>query len=138
MLRQKGQWHESGSNSTNNPATGSRALQGGSTKPANKNLGGKRRHWRGQAWRRVKAQQVAATMKRVDDRMKQGLLEQLIETSKPAVPPTKTRCTTESKRLSVIRRRPVDRVSGPRTTQAFSTVPNWGTGAGGWCKIPMI
>lgn len=40
-------------------------------------------HWRGKAWRMVEAQQYAATMKIVDTRDEQNLLEVLLEQSKP-------------------------------------------------------
>ncbi len=40
--------------------------------------------WRGRVWRVVEAQHVAATMKLVDDRDEQDLLETLLESGKPA------------------------------------------------------
>ena len=40
--------------------------------------------WRGQAWRMVESQHIAATMKLVDNRHEQDLLESLLEASKPA------------------------------------------------------
>ena len=42
--------------------------------------------WRGHAWRMVEAQNIAATMKLVDDIDEQSLLEDLLESSKPAQP----------------------------------------------------
>lgn len=42
--------------------------------------------WRGRAWRIVEAQHVAATMKLVDTRDEQDLLETLLEKSKPTQP----------------------------------------------------
>lgn len=39
--------------------------------------------WRGAVWRMVESQHIAATMKLVDDRAEQDLLESLLETSKP-------------------------------------------------------
>lgn len=48
-----------------------------------------RRYWRGQAWRLVEAQHVASTMKLVDSQVEQNWLEELLETSKPVVLPTK-------------------------------------------------
>ena len=42
--------------------------------------------WRGHAWRMVEAQHIAATMKLVDDIAEQILLEDLLESSKPAQP----------------------------------------------------
>ena len=39
--------------------------------------------WRGVVWRMVESQHIAATMKLVDDRAEQDLLESLLETSKP-------------------------------------------------------
>ncbi len=42
--------------------------------------------WRGQAWRMVESQHIAATMKLVDNREEQDLLESLLEASKPAPP----------------------------------------------------
>lgn len=44
------------------------------------------REWRGQAWRMVESQHIAATMKLVDSRDEQDLLESLLESSKPAQP----------------------------------------------------
>ena len=43
--------------------------------------------WRGQAWRMVEAQHIAATMKLVDGQDEQDLLEALLESSKPAQAP---------------------------------------------------
>ncbi len=40
--------------------------------------------WHGQVWRMVESQHIAATMKLVDDRIEQDLLESLLESSKPA------------------------------------------------------
>lgn len=45
------------------------------------------RLWRGWAWRVVESQHVASTMKIVDSRDEQDLLESLLEGSKPARPP---------------------------------------------------
>jgi len=42
--------------------------------------------WRGQAWRMVESQHIAATMKLVDNRDEQDLLESLLESSKPRQP----------------------------------------------------
>lgn len=42
--------------------------------------------WRGQAWRMAESQHIAATMKLVDTRDEQDLLETLLESSKPAQP----------------------------------------------------
>ncbi len=42
--------------------------------------------WRGRVWRMVEQQHVAATMKLVDDRDEQDLLEQLLDAAKPALP----------------------------------------------------
>lgn len=42
--------------------------------------------WKGQAWRIVEAQHIAATMKLVDNYDEQDLLETLLETSKPLMP----------------------------------------------------
>lgn len=42
--------------------------------------------WRGQVWRMVESQHIAATMKLVDSRDEQDLLESLLESSKPALP----------------------------------------------------
>lgn len=42
--------------------------------------------WRGQVWRMVESQHIAATMKLVDNRDEQDLLESLLESSKPAQP----------------------------------------------------
>lgn len=42
--------------------------------------------WRGQVWRMVESQHIAATMKLVDNRDEQDLLETLLESSKPAPP----------------------------------------------------
>lgn len=42
--------------------------------------------WRGRVWRLVESQHVAATMKLIDTRDEQDLLETLLETSKPASP----------------------------------------------------
>ncbi|MGB3837284.1 RES family NAD+ phosphorylase [Castellaniella sp.] len=42
--------------------------------------------WRGWAWRIVESQHIAATMKLVDNRDEQDLLESLLESSKPAQP----------------------------------------------------
>lgn len=42
--------------------------------------------WRGQVWRMVESQYVAATMKLVDTLEEQDLLETLVETSKPSMP----------------------------------------------------
>jgi len=39
--------------------------------------------WRGQVWRMVESQHIAATMKLVDNRDEQDLLESLLESSKP-------------------------------------------------------
>lgn len=44
------------------------------------------RDWSGAAWRLVEAQHIAATMKLVDTRDEQDLLEALLESAKPAVP----------------------------------------------------
>lgn len=44
------------------------------------------RAWRGAAWRIVEAQHVASTMKIVDSRDEQDVLERLLEDSKPALP----------------------------------------------------
>ena len=44
------------------------------------------RAWEGQAWRMVESQHVAATMKLVDTRDEQDLLESLLESGKPAQP----------------------------------------------------
>ena len=49
-----------------------------------------RRLWQGQAWRMVEAQHVASTMKLVDSQAEQHLLEELLESSKPTLPLTKT------------------------------------------------
>ncbi len=40
--------------------------------------------WQGQVWRMVESQHIAATMKLVDNRDEQDLLESLLESSKPA------------------------------------------------------
>lgn len=40
--------------------------------------------WQGQVWRMVESQHIAATMKLVDNRVEQDLLESLLEASKPA------------------------------------------------------
>ena len=53
-------------------------------------VGSEVRHWQGRAWRMVEAQHVASTMKLVDDVAEQELLEDLLESSKPPVPPTTT------------------------------------------------
>lgn len=42
--------------------------------------------WQGRAWRIVESQHIAATMKLVDSREEQDLLESLLETSKPRQP----------------------------------------------------
>lgn len=42
--------------------------------------------WRGPVWRMVESQHIAATMKLVDNRDEQDLLESLLESSKPAQP----------------------------------------------------
>lgn len=42
--------------------------------------------WRGQVWRMVESQHIAATMKLVDNRDEQDLLESLLESSKPPLP----------------------------------------------------
>ena len=42
--------------------------------------------WRGQIWRMVESQHIAATMKLVDNRDEQDLLESLLESSKPPCP----------------------------------------------------
>lgn len=42
--------------------------------------------WRGWAWRMVESQHIAATMKLVDNRDEQDLLEALLESSKPTQP----------------------------------------------------
>ena len=42
--------------------------------------------WRGQVWRMVESQHIAASMKLVDNRDEQDLLESLLESSKPAQP----------------------------------------------------
>ena len=42
--------------------------------------------WSGQAWRMVESQHIAATMKLVDNRDEQDLLESLLESSKPTQP----------------------------------------------------
>lgn len=44
------------------------------------------RDWKGWLWRMVEAQHVASTMKLVDTRAEQDLLETLLEASKPATP----------------------------------------------------
>jgi RES domain len=44
------------------------------------------RLWRASVWRIVEAQHVASTMKIVDNRVEQDLLETLLEANKPAVP----------------------------------------------------
>ena len=41
-------------------------------------------HWQGAVWRMVEAQHVASTMKLVDDRGEQDVLEMLLESNKPA------------------------------------------------------
>lgn len=43
--------------------------------------------WSSRAWRVVEAQHAASTMKLVDDAKEQALLESLIESAKPALPP---------------------------------------------------
>ncbi len=45
--------------------------------------------WQGEVWRMVEAQHVASTMKIVDSRDEQDVLEALLETSKPAQPTIK-------------------------------------------------
>lgn len=42
--------------------------------------------WRGRAWRMVESQHIATTMKLVDDRDEQDLLESLLESGKPRQP----------------------------------------------------
>ncbi len=42
--------------------------------------------WQGQVWRMVESQHIAATMKLVDSRVEQDVLESLLETSKPSPP----------------------------------------------------
>ena len=42
--------------------------------------------WGGEVWRMVESQHIAATMKLVDDRDEQDVLESLLESSKPAQP----------------------------------------------------
>lgn len=42
--------------------------------------------WQGEFWRMVEAQHIASTMKIVDSREEQDLLEELLEGSKPAMP----------------------------------------------------
>lgn len=44
------------------------------------------RDWKGSAWRLVEAQHIASTMKLVDSRAEQDLLETLLEDSKPDLP----------------------------------------------------
>lgn len=44
------------------------------------------RDWAGAAWRLVEAQHIAATMKLVDTRSEQDMLEALLESAKPATP----------------------------------------------------
>ncbi len=44
------------------------------------------RPWQGTAWRMVESQHIAATMKLVDSRDEQDLLESLLEAGKPAAP----------------------------------------------------
>lgn len=44
------------------------------------------RPWQGEVWRMVEAQHIASTMKIVDSRDEQDVLEALLETSKPAQP----------------------------------------------------
>mgnify|MGYP001176915638 CR=1 FL=1 len=44
------------------------------------------RVWQGQVWRMVESQHIAATMKLVDNRDEQDLLESLLDASKPAAP----------------------------------------------------
>ncbi len=44
------------------------------------------RHWQGTVWRMVEAQHIASTMKIVDTRDEQDLLEAMLESSKPALP----------------------------------------------------
>lgn len=44
------------------------------------------RHWQGAVWRMVEAQHTASTMKVVDSRDEQDVLEWLLEGSKPALP----------------------------------------------------
>lgn len=46
------------------------------------------RDWRGSAWRIVEAQHIASTMKIVDSKDEQDLLETLLEGSKPSQPPS--------------------------------------------------
>lgn len=46
--------------------------------------------WRGQVWRMVESQHIAATMKLVDNRDEQDLLESLLESSKPTRPDDST------------------------------------------------
>lgn len=46
------------------------------------------RAWSGWAWRIIEAQHIAATMKLVDSAAEQDVLENLLETSKPAMTPT--------------------------------------------------
>ncbi len=43
------------------------------------------RRWRGSAWRMVESQHIAATMKLVDTREEQDLLETLLDRSKPSL-----------------------------------------------------
>lgn len=47
--------------------------------------------WRGQVWRMVESQSIAATMKLVDTIEEQDLLETLVETSKPRLPSDTTK-----------------------------------------------
>jgi hypothetical protein len=47
------------------------------------------RAWRGMLWRVVEAQNRVSTSRLVDTLQEQALLEDLLETSKPAVPPTR-------------------------------------------------
>lgn len=44
------------------------------------------RAWRGQVWRMVESQHIAATMKLVDSRDEQDVLESLLESAKPPLP----------------------------------------------------
>ena len=64
--------------------------------------------WRGQAWRMVESQHIAATMKLVDNRDEQDLLESLLESSKPRQPDD----TADLDSVSVSTRSPAIMVSG--------------------------
>lgn len=49
-------------------------------------LSSEARSWRGRVWRMVESQHIAATMKLVDNRDEQDVLESLLESSKPTLP----------------------------------------------------